>query len=70
MFGSELGERVVKNHNGVDVEFTEYFFLTLEIDLTTFDIDFSKAIKVYTQAQKQRNLKALMDAYERKISLN
>lgn len=70
MLDGELGESVVKNHNGIDVEFTEYFFLTLDIDQTTFDIDFSKAIKVYTQSQKQRNLKALMDVYERKISLN
>ncbi|SFU59614.1 hypothetical protein SAMN05216480_10929 [Pustulibacterium marinum] len=60
---SELHGSVRKRFKGVELEYTEVYYLDHEVDEDTGMINKNKLVKHYTRNQMDRNLKALKNAY-------
>lgn len=59
----ELHDMTYKKYKGLNLEYTEFFYLDYEVDEDTGLINKDKKIKFYTKNQIDRNMKALKNAY-------
>jgi DNA-binding transcriptional regulator YiaG len=59
----ELSANVEKSYKGINLCYTEYFYLDNIVDEETGNIDKTLKDKYYTKNQMERNLKALKNAY-------
>lgn len=59
----ELSATVIKSYKGMNLEYTEVFYLDHAVDEETGLIDKSLKDKYYTKNQMDRNMKALKNAY-------
>jgi len=59
----ELQETVFKNYKGIELTYTEVYYLDYEVNEDTGIINKEKKVKHYTKNQVNRNLQALKSAY-------
>jgi len=59
----ELSATVIKSHHGIQLEYTEVYYLDFAVDEDTGMINKAIKEKHYTKNQMERNLKALKNAY-------
>lgn len=59
----QLHESVTRSYKGLDLTYTEVYYLDSEVDDETGVINKDKIVKHYTKDQMNRNLKALKSAY-------
>ncbi len=59
----ELSEVKKRTYKGVEVKYTEVFFLDYAVDEETYKIDKTRKDKFYTEEQIERNIKAFKSAY-------
>jgi DNA-binding transcriptional regulator YiaG len=60
---SELFGSIEKTFKGIELEYTEVYYLDYEVNEDTGKINKTKKVKYYTKNQIDRNMKALKNAY-------